>query len=559
VRLRSHASTPRALHISAGPKYGCKPAYFKDPKDKSKDTNDRKAGRLKLHLHAIVNEPEFATNCPVLFRIASTYEKHAKSYIVMLTWVDGLWMHVDARASETSNAPRDEEPSSSSWTAAAVSRATGPGAKDGVYLVGHSIAGGPQVVSYANAKEPTTPQEILQLPKWRAPTDAPCVERAAGSLTAVRCWLHSGAASLCADGSNVQRVPWDPAQKETRLCHSATAAGPFQFNVSILATVSAAELPLLVQELAAAAAESSEVAPTAAAAAAESSEVAPTAAAAVASPAPTSSPPPPPPPRSSLAWAAPALVTVKGGVDNCDESYFRQNGDFQQTTHTKFDMANNSNGTGSMSPVEWAAKCTRDQEKAATAGGYGSWNEKSAGDQQNAATAGGYSNWNEKSAGDQQNAATAGGYSNWNEKSAGDRQEAATAGGYSNWNEKSAGDRQEAATAGGYSNFSELLANKPQRGKTKHGQKKAEAQLAALNELTGDAKWETFRSDPTPSNAWGVQYYSHPSMKGRKLAPKAMAFAEAEAKKRKQVPRIAEFFSAVSDKIAAPCSDSDFE
>ena len=75
----------------------------------------------------------------------------------------------------------------------------------------------------------------------------------------------------------------------------------------------------------------------------------------------------------------------------------------------------------------------------------------------------------------------------------------------------------------------------------------------------GDAKWETFRSDPTPSNAWGVQYYSHPSMKGRKLAPKAMAFAEAEAKKRKQVPRIAEFFSAVSDKIAAPCSDSDFE
>ena len=286
VRLRSHASTPRALHISAGPKCGCKPAYFKDPNDKSKDTNDRKAGRLKLHLHAIVNEPEFATNCPVLFRIASTYERHAKSYIVMLTWVNGLWMHVDARASETSNAPRDEEPSSSSWTAAAVSRATGPGAKDGVYLVGHSIAGGPQVVSYANAKKPTTPQEILQLPKWRAPTDAPCVERAAGSLTAVRCWLHSGAASLCADGSNVQRVPWDPAQKETRLCHSATAAGPFGCNVSILATVSAAELPLLVQELAAAAAESSEVAPTAAAA--------------VASPAPTSSPPPPPPPRSSL-------------------------------------------------------------------------------------------------------------------------------------------------------------------------------------------------------------------------------------------------------------------
>jgi len=158
VRLRSHASIPRAL-LSAGPKWGCNPAYFKDPNDKSKDTNDKKAGRLKFHLHAIVKVPEFRTNCPVLFRIASLYEKYAKSYIVMLTWRDGLWMHVDARASATSSATRDGE--QSSWTAAAESHAKGTGAKDDVDIVGHSVAGGPQVVSYANARKPTTPQEIL--------------------------------------------------------------------------------------------------------------------------------------------------------------------------------------------------------------------------------------------------------------------------------------------------------------------------------------------------------------------------------------------------------------
>ena len=300
---------------------------------------------------------------------------------------------------------------------------------------------------------------------------------------------------------------------------------------------------------------------------------------------------------------------MEGGVDN-SESYFRHDGGFQQTTHKEFDIANNSNGMGSMSPVEWDAKCTRDRQRVATAGGFGSWKEKCAGDQQDAATTGGYNSWNEKCAGDQQdaaaaggfgswnekiavdhqnaataggfgswnekiavdhqNAATAGGFGSWNEKCAGDQQDAAAAGGFGSWKEKSAGDQQDAATAGGYSNFSELLANKPQRGKNKHGknldlgkrnlgQKKAEAQLSALNELTGDAKWETVRSEPSHAHAWGVQFYSHPSMKGRKLAPKAMAFAEAEAKKRKQAPRIAEFFSAVSDKIAAPCSDSDFE
>jgi len=220
---------------------------------------------------------------------------------------------------------------------------------------------------------------------------------------------------------------------------------------------------------------------------------------------------------------------VEGGVNNW-ESYFRHNGRFQQTTHKEFVIANNSNGRGSMSPLEWEAKCTRDRQRVATAGGFGSWNEKCASDQQ----------------------------------------DAATASGYSNWKEKDAGDKQDAATVGGYSNFSELLANKPQRGKNKHGknldlgkrnlgQKKAEAQLSALNELTGDAKWETVRSKPSHAHAWGVQYYSHPSMKGRKSGPKAMEFAVANAKKRKQVPRIAEFFSPVSDKIAAPCSDSDFE
>jgi len=564
---------------SNGPKWGCNPAYFKDPNDKSKDTNDRKAGRLKFHLHAIVKVPEFRINCPVLFRIASVYEKYAKSYIMMLTWRDGLWMHVDARASETSSTTRDGE--QSSWTAAAESHAKGTGAKNGVHIVGHSVAGGPQVVSYANVEKPTTPQEILQLPKWRAPTDAPCVERAAGSLSVAPCWLHSGEGALCADGSTVQRVPWNPAEKETRLCHSAAATGAFKYNVSILAMVSAASLPHLLQELAAdaAAAASTATQPTA-----PPSQVAPVAASAAASPPPTSSPPPPPPPTSSspppppphpsLVWATPTLATVKGGVDNCDESYFQHDGDFQQTTHTKFDMANNSNGMGSMSPVEWDAKCTRDRQRVATAGGFGSWNEKIAVDHQNAATAGGFGSWNEKIAVDHQNAATAGGFGSWNEKITADsqrgQQHAATAGGFGSWNEKCAGDQQDAATAGGYSNFSELLANKPQRGKNKHGknldlgkrnlgQKKAEAQLSALNELTGDAKWETVRSEPSHAHAWGVQYYSHPSMKGRKSGPKAMEFAVANAKKRKQVPRIAEFFSPVSDKIAAPCSDSDFE
>jgi hypothetical protein len=278
---------------------------------------------------------------------------------------------------------------------------------------------------------------------------------------------------------------------------------------------------------------------------------------------------------------------VKGGVDNCDESYFQYDGDFQQTTHTKFDIANNSNGRGSMSQVEWDAKCTRDRQRAAIAGGFSSWNEKIAVDHQNAATAGGFGSWKEKLAVDRQNAATAGGFGSWkekitvdhqnsattggfgswNEKCAGDQQDAATTGGFGSWNEKCAADKQDAATAGGFGNFSELLANKPHRGKNtkdlgkSNGQTKAEAQLSALNKLTGDGKWTMFRSEGSHSNKWGAQFYSHPSMKGRKLVsgPKAMQFAEAEAKRRKQVPRIAEFFPAVSDKIAAPCSDSDFE
>jgi len=171
-----------------------------------------------------------------------------------------------------------------------------------------------------------------------------------------------------------------------------------------------------------------------------------------------------------------------------------------------------------MSPVEWDAKCTRDRQRVATAGGFGSWKEKCAGDQQDAATTGGYNSWNEKCAGDQQ-------------------------------------DKKKRGK------------NKKDLGKST-GQTKAQAQLSALNKLTGDDKWKTFRSEGTHANKFGQQFYSHPSMKGGKSsmkggksAGKAMEFAEVFAKKRKhiEVPRIAEFFSAVSDKIAAPCSDSDFE
>ena len=195
-----------------------------------------------VHLHSIIKEPAFALNCPRLFAIATAYEKYAKSYVLMFTWGDSLWMHVDMRASQTAATPASQD--KNSWAAAKESRAKGAGAKDDL-VVGHSVTGGAQRVAYANAPA-ATPLGILGLAKWRTPPEATSYLRQAGSLSAVPAAAHSGAMALCDDGRSVVDVPWEEGACKPRMCRSASATGPLGYNVSLLAMVSPRCMPLLL-------------------------------------------------------------------------------------------------------------------------------------------------------------------------------------------------------------------------------------------------------------------------------------------------------------------------
>ena len=141
-----------------------------------------------------MHKKAFRDNCPTLHRIATVYEEHAKSYVLMLTWQDGLWMHADLRASWTSQRPEDED--STRWKWRTKSHADGKGPKDGTLVVGHSIAGDEQVVAYANTKNPMTSDDVLRMQKWPTPSGALSYSRLVGFLSAMPCWLHCGAAVL---------------------------------------------------------------------------------------------------------------------------------------------------------------------------------------------------------------------------------------------------------------------------------------------------------------------------------------------------------------------------
>ena len=399
--------------------------------------DDKTAARLMVHLHSMVDVPAFRANCPHLARLASVYEKHTKSYVLMLTWADGLWMHADLRASECSSKPPDYD--ESQWKWAAESRAKGSGPKDNMAIVGHTIAGGTQTIAYANGARRETPQQMLGRGKWSAPDGSAKCTRGPGQMTLVPCWVHSGAASLTrtADGTlYAERVTWDPVTPETRAYHSATASGPSGFNVSFLAMVEVVALPPFLEDLAAGA-HTAATEPTAPTKAADATPVAaivtpavvatpvaapaaaavvatpveapvqataPAAAAAVAAAAPVEAVEATVAPAAAAAVAAPVAATVatvaatpvvaaanaaataylpKSASEGNNLLFFRYKGPFQQQAHKQYPRGNNSDGRGGMDPEAWKAKIADDKLRSAERGGFSNWPEKCANDQLN--------------------------------------------------------------------------------------------------------------------------------------------------------------------------------
>ena len=508
--------------------------------------DDKTAARLMVHLHSMVDVAAFRANCPHLARLASVYEKHTKSYVLMLTWADGLWMHADLRASECSSKPPDYD--ESQWKWAAESRAKGSGPKDNMAIVGHTIAGGTQTIAYANGARRETPQQMLGRGKWSAPDGSAKCTRGPGQMTLVPCWVHSGAASLTrtADGTlYAERVTWDPVTPETRAYHSATASGPSGFNVSFLAMVEVVALPPFLEDLAAGA-HTAATEPTAPTKAADATPVAaivtpavvatpvaapaaaavvatpveapvqataPAAAAAVAAAAPVEAVEATVAPAAAAAVAAPVAAAaaavaapVAATVATVAATPVVAAANAAATAYLPKSASEGNNLLFFRYKGPFQQQAHKQYPRGNNSGGRGgmdpeAWKAKCASDQLNAARRDGFSNWPDKCA----------------DKCADDQLHSAERDGFSNWPDKCADDKLRSAERDGYSNWPEKLASSKKRGAGRSTADKNETALRELNKA-GNGGWflHLIEMPPRkPGRPWlKTAKFGHPKITG---------------------------------------------
>ena len=73
-------STTHGTPPLAGPQHGCDPKFFKRH-DKKATVGEPQAGRLMVHLHAIMSDETFQAACPTLYAIAKEYRRAVRELL----------------------------------------------------------------------------------------------------------------------------------------------------------------------------------------------------------------------------------------------------------------------------------------------------------------------------------------------------------------------------------------------------------------------------------------------------------------------------------------------
>ena len=64
----------------------------------SHETERKKVARIALCIADAVSDPSFQKSCPTLVLLYHAYREASVSFVLMLTYADGLWLHADLRA-----------------------------------------------------------------------------------------------------------------------------------------------------------------------------------------------------------------------------------------------------------------------------------------------------------------------------------------------------------------------------------------------------------------------------------------------------------------------------
>ena len=206
-------------------KFGGTAVFFRHPTDRAK------AGRLKVTFGKMSAGQSAAlkSECPNLYSLLEAYKAHCKSYVMMLTWAGGLWLHVDLRAIESVK-------HGGHFSGYKAAKAVGS-PRDSIITL-HTVSGEGTLLQYAAVPNLDTASTAVLSPKLD-PTKHICESflRETGQMQAVGSWVQCGHAVAERDEDGVLLVKRRETPEEigATLFHSAGANGPGA-SVSVFGT-----------------------------------------------------------------------------------------------------------------------------------------------------------------------------------------------------------------------------------------------------------------------------------------------------------------------------------
>jgi len=203
---------------------------FNDPADPTE------AGRVIVHFGEAVKNPLFQLECPTLCALYKAYQAASKSFCIMITWRDALWLHCDMRA--LVEGISYDKGSIADYIKA---KLAGSGPDESIVLVGHQIDGVTEL-TYGVVEECSNKEKTFRRPK-KDPSKVPdemkeSIVRVAGEVTESPVWLHAACATATPGpgGLEVSKIAFDNVGLP-RLMHAASGKGAGGYAISILASV----------------------------------------------------------------------------------------------------------------------------------------------------------------------------------------------------------------------------------------------------------------------------------------------------------------------------------
>ena len=225
-----------------GPEHGVLLRKYRDPRNKEK------AGRTVVWIGTAVKNEKFQKNCPMLCELYSAYRAASKSFVFMVTWKEGIWLHCDLRALLHSLKP------DGTYATYKKSKLEGAGPDPKIVLFGHQLRGATDVVYAVGVPGATSvsgafdgPRVDPRTPGLRTMT----VRREASQVTRASTGLHGGTETAKVDSPGhleFETIPFDD-MGTPRVMHSAFGAGPGQFSFAVLASVWLTKEEELVKKL----------------------------------------------------------------------------------------------------------------------------------------------------------------------------------------------------------------------------------------------------------------------------------------------------------------------